>query len=260
MTQRQRDYVGVLSRHRPFSTCYTESLKSIMALHNEAINIWSHLIPTFWFLTMAVWFAATSEDPLDDDMAVVLIYQSAATFCFACSTLYHVFADHVHADWWQHLDHFGIVTVIWSSAIPFIHFSFDLERYTQQAYIILVSISAVVALTRISASRSGVHFNRTATHTLHGSIAAVPAIHRLFSCGLCDPLDIMKPFWSLVVANCLGGGYYAIGLVHESITMDSTISDASHQFMHATAVYGTWIYERGLISVYKARKRARQSC
>jgi hypothetical protein len=108
------------SRQRLRTASYKEAVISIASPHTKTVNIWSHLLGTTWFGYSAVRFAVTCTGPLTQDTLVILVYLVATALCFACSTLYHLFADHVWESSWLRLDHFGVVCAIWASSISFI--------------------------------------------------------------------------------------------------------------------------------------------
>ncbi|KAF2259130.1 hypothetical protein CC78DRAFT_592939 [Lojkania enalia] len=182
--------LGALVRRRNRSSSYIDSMKSIIALHDETINVWSHLVATIVFSTNTIWCTPTYNtlrsitrlrvDCVAKKAFTIFIFQTAATLCFACSTLYHIFANHPQARWWQRLDHFGIVALFWASTILFILFFFDYKQYLQQVYTALVTASAILSLACLRGSplhRPESQWDRIATHIVFGGIATLPAAH-----------------------------------------------------------------------------------
>jgi adiponectin receptor len=62
------------------------------------------LFGTLWFCASATRFAGTATSLFSPNTTAILAYFTANVFCFACSTLYHVFADHAEAEFWLRLD------------------------------------------------------------------------------------------------------------------------------------------------------------
>jgi adiponectin receptor len=104
---------------------------------------------TLWFCASATRFAVTATSLFSLNAAAILMYLIANIFCFACSTLYHVFADHAEADFWLRLDHLGIIYVIWASSISFIALSFGCYPGEQFAYTVVVTATAVLCSVRL---------------------------------------------------------------------------------------------------------------
>jgi adiponectin receptor len=141
--RKETTYISLLRRRR-HTTSYRDCMLSIVHLHSETINIWSHLFGTLWFCTSATRFAGTATSLSSTSAATILIFLTANTFCFACSTLYHIFADHAEADSWLRLDHLGIVCAIWASSISFVALSICCHPGEQYVYIGSVTAAAAV--------------------------------------------------------------------------------------------------------------------
>lgn len=249
----------MFSRHRPRSTSYLDSVKSIIHLHTETLNVWSHLAGALLISARIGQFAATCTDPLAADAIVILVYLAGAAVCFSCSTLYHVFTNHAQAALWQRIDHLSIVILIWASSIPFIHFSFICESTKLGAYMGLVTASAIISLICLWWSpfyHSGGLWSRVGTHVAVGALATLPAFdpsqerqyHALGPEG-----TLLRSFWALVMANSLGGGIYATNALERSFGRWLEMPDVSHHIMHITVVFGAWVYQQGLFFVYQAR-------
>jgi adiponectin receptor len=240
-----------LGQRRPISASYFNSIISTLRLHTETVNIWSHLFGTIWFSLSAIQFSASYKDTLTQNEFVVQLYLASAAFCFICSTLYHVFADHVHASSWQCLDHCGIVVFIWASSISFIFLSFDNERVVQWLYFTMVTLGATTSLVYLW-GMSHLHprrRHRIATHIGFGGSATLPALHYMYYCLRVNyDTTLLKAFLNLVIINSIGGGIYATGLVERVFGNWLNIPDVSHNIMHGMVIYGAWLYQHGLNS------------
>ena len=135
-----------LGQRRRCTTSYRASIASVVYLHTETLNIWSHLLGAVWFGSSAVRFAAAGSGPPTSDAVAVLIYLTATTLCFASSTLYHIFAGHAHAGAWQLIDHVGIVGNIWASSVSFTLLSFPCRSVEQWMLVALISSAAALSL------------------------------------------------------------------------------------------------------------------
>jgi adiponectin receptor len=239
-----------LSQRRIYTTSYLKSIISIVHLHSETINIWSHLFGTLWFCASATRFAGTAMSLFSPSTAAILAYLTANVFCFACSTLYHVFADHAKADFWLRLDHLGIVCAIWASSISFIALSFSCHSGEQYAYTIFVTAATALCTVRIlgnSQHSCSERRSRICTYVALGSLATLPA----FRCWhLSRDFGLLTAFGTLVVINTLGGAIYATHILDKAIKMKLGVPGASHYTMHILAVVGALVYEQGLLLAY----------
>ncbi|KAF2633132.1 hypothetical protein BU25DRAFT_327272, partial [Macroventuria anomochaeta] len=241
-----------LSRRRLRTSSYKICIVSLAGLHTETLNIWTHLLGAVWFVCSTIRFAAACANPLARDAAAVLVYLGATALCFTSSTLYHVFADHVHADAWLRIDHFGIACVIWASSVSFVLFSFDCRRGEGWTYIALVTAAAALCLARLwdmqGYSTKG-RLKRLSTHIAFGGLAAVPGLRCWHLHKQGQHVQLLKEFWSLVAINSTGGGIYATHLLDKAIGMELGLPDASHHVMHVMVFAGAWIYGRGLLAL-----------
>jgi adiponectin receptor len=240
-----------LGQRRIYTTSYRKSIVSIVYLHSETINTWSHLFGTLWFCASATRFAGTATSLFSLSTAAILAYFTANVFCFACSTLYHVFADHAEADFWLRLDHLGIVCVIWASSISFVALTFSCHSGEQYVYIIFVTAAAALCTVRIlgiSHHSCSERRSRISTYVVLGSLATLPAFHCWY---LGREFGLLTAFGTLFIINTLGGAIYATHILDKAIEMKLGVPGASHYTMHILAVAGAFVYEQGLLSAYK---------
>jgi adiponectin receptor len=120
----------VHSGYRPQSNSYARSAKSLGYLHNESVNIWTHLIGALMaviaastlFVTIRPRFLAASTE----DTIVFSCFFLGAVICLGMSATYHTIANHSPsvAKFGNRLDYFGIVFLIWGSFIPSIYYGY----------------------------------------------------------------------------------------------------------------------------------------
>jgi predicted membrane channel-forming protein YqfA (hemolysin III family) len=108
--------VDAIQRHRPQSTSYLECIKSIWYLHDETINIWTHLIAALVFLAISVRLWNGRKGKRVHQSCALHFYLPAATTFFLSSTLYHIFQNHIYVTLWHTLDHCSITLFMWASS------------------------------------------------------------------------------------------------------------------------------------------------
>lgn len=242
-----------VGRRRIHTASYRDAIFSIARAHTEMINIWSHLLATLWFTVKGARFAGTTMSLSSPRAAAVLAFLAASAFCFACSTLYHVFADHASADVWLRFDHIGIVCAIWASSVSFVVLSPDWHSSERLGHVLLVTAAATVCFTCLSTGSlygSSKRRFRIRTHVIMGSVAAIPALRCWYLHELGQDMGFFADFAAMVVVNASGGAIYATKLLDETIKKTLGVPGASHQVMHVLAVVGALIYERGLMLAY----------
>lgn len=142
----QQDNAYILTSYRPLSHSYTRSLLSLSYLHNQTVNIYTHLIgvPLFALAAHRAW---TTLSPLyasatHEDFVVFACFFAGLLACLSCSALFHTFANHsrlVHERWLL-LDFLGILALIAGSWVPGVYYGFYCQRSDARFYLTLVCI------------------------------------------------------------------------------------------------------------------------
>lgn len=133
--------------YRPQSNSYQKSAHSITYLHNESVNIWTHLIGA----TLAAITAITMYSVIQprfkmatrDDAMVFSCFFLGCIACLGMSATYHTLLNHSDAvaRFGQRLDHIGIVILIWGSFVPSIYYGFSGEPGLIRVYWSMVSFN-----------------------------------------------------------------------------------------------------------------------
>jgi adiponectin receptor len=252
-----------LGQRRPCTTSYAASIASVVYLHTETLNIWSHLLGAVWFCSSAVRFATAGSGSPPSDAVAALLYLTATALCFASSTLYHTFADHAHADVWQLIDHVGIIGNIWASSVAFTLLSFPCQSVERWMFVALVSSAAALCLCRllrIHPHDPCARQMRLCAHIALGALAALPALRTWLQRSQDKPTALLEKFAWLVLANSAGGGIYASHLLDKAVGMDWGLPDLSHHVMHVMVVAGALVYAQGISSRYHESAGLTSSC
>ena len=142
----QQDNHYIHSGYRPASNSFYKSFSSLGYLHNESVNIYSHLIGAFLFSILGFvlytiirprYGSATAGDVL----AFGCFFLGAA-LCLGMSATYHAISNHSQhiARFGNKLDYVGIVFLITGSFIPSIYYGFYCQPRLQRAYWTMVVI------------------------------------------------------------------------------------------------------------------------
>ncbi|KAH6613168.1 hemolysin-III related-domain-containing protein [Boeremia exigua] len=228
---RTEEYPSKLSRRRRGTTSYIDSVASIVRIHTETVNIWTHCLGALRFSASAarLVFAASGSAAETADGAVIVMYLAAAASCFLISSLYHTFANHARADLWQRIDHLGIVAVIWASSVSFTFFAFRCQPGPQWAHISLVTLASGWSLRRLW--KIGCKYQAQTA---------------------CQISSLLAAFAELFVANSIGGALYTTSILDDAIGKELGMPDASHHAMHVVVLFGAWRYQQGLLKAYRA--------
>ncbi|ROT34788.1 HlyIII-domain-containing protein [Sodiomyces alkalinus F11] len=133
----QRDNTFILTGYRRASSSYRASLASLTYLHNETVNIWSHLLGALFFLLVGAagaYAAVFLEHEIAPryataslaDVLVFACFFAGAVACLGMSATYHALSNHSRAvaRWGNKLDYAGIVVLIVGSYVPALYYGF----------------------------------------------------------------------------------------------------------------------------------------
>ena len=245
------------SRQRPTSSSYIKLIYSVASLHTKTVNIWTHVLSTMIFTASTIKFASMCRAPPTRETFAIFLYLVAGAFCFFCSTLYHIFSDHIAARSWQYVDHLGIVIWIWATSTSFIVFSFRHKKSRRRLHMYMISVASALStasLTKLQHGGSETQFIRSALHVTFRALSTLPALDYWYFC-FCKPrkLEVLWPFLILVIINSIGGGIYATKSLDNSVGKWLGLPDISHNIMHIMAIIGGRIFQKGLISVHNQR-------
>lgn len=152
----------IWTSYRPITPSVLRCLSSLLHLHNETVNVYSHLIPAMVALLgnglLFVYFSTTFPESSWSDQFVFHVYLTTSVICFGISSAYHTLLCHsAHvASLWVRLDYVAIVFQILGSFISGIYIGFYCEPHLQTIYWSMVcsTIYIIIAICILSYSRS----------------------------------------------------------------------------------------------------------
>lgn len=141
----RRDNAFILSGYRQSQNSYAHSFRSLFYMHNESVNIWSHLLGAIVFLAGAAYvdrvvrprYASASST----DVLVFACFFGGAVVCLGMSATFHTLLNHsaTVAKWGNKLDYTGIVALIVGSYVPALYYGFFCLPNLMTAYLWVVS-------------------------------------------------------------------------------------------------------------------------
>jgi adiponectin receptor len=141
----RRDNAYILSGYRATSNSYLRSIQSLGYVHNESVNIWSHLLGSIVFGVGGIWLwsvvAKRFPSATAADVAVFACFFAGAFACLGMSATYHALANHSAevAKWGNKLDYSGIVFLIVGSYMPALYYGFFCYPALLKLYMTAVS-------------------------------------------------------------------------------------------------------------------------
>jgi len=146
----QQDNHYIHTGYRPASGSFSKSFASLGYLHNESVNIYSHLLGAVIFsITAGVIYTQIKpryETASSGDVLAFSCFFLGAALCLGMSATYHAISNHSQhvARFGNKLDYVGIVFLITGSFIPSIYYGFYCQPRLQTTYWTMVSTASLV--------------------------------------------------------------------------------------------------------------------
>lgn len=245
--------------YRPPSYSLKKSIRSILAVHNETINIWSHIIGCVLFLAIPIYVFTTEIPPryrvaTREDIIVCSTYFIGVAICFFLSATYHTVANHSAGYHYAsvQLDYLGILILMYSANIPLIYYGFICEHLLRNIYWIIVSVLA--ALCAVSTMQPGFRDVkakkwRAVFYSAFGASSFAPIVHAIVLYGWEVQKDRMGLIWWAWVAffNLIGVATYGFKIPERFYAGRFDIVGQSHQIMHISVVVAAMMHVMGCL-------------
>lgn len=142
----QQDNHYIKSGYRPATSSFRKSFASLAYIHNESVNIYSHMIGAVVFtlsgsLLCAIVKPRYASAETADFLAFSCFFAGAA-LCLGMSGTYHTISNHspTVAKFGNKLDYLGIVCLVTGSVIPGIYYGLYCHPHLFEFYTIIVSL------------------------------------------------------------------------------------------------------------------------
>jgi len=93
----QSDNPYILSGFRDYAEgSFMECSKSVFHVHNDTMNIWTHILGGFWAILALyeVLFSPLTSAGSFSDKIIFTLFLTCSTACFSASAAYHIFRSH----------------------------------------------------------------------------------------------------------------------------------------------------------------------
>lgn len=140
----RRDNAFIHGGYRQIRGSYAHCARSLFYLHNESVNIWSHLLGALVAVGSAAYVGGIVRPRYESadaaDAAVFACFFGGAVVCLGMSATFHAVLDHSQAvaKWGNKLDYTGIVALIVGSYVPALYYGFFCQPVLFKAYLYVV--------------------------------------------------------------------------------------------------------------------------
>lgn len=257
----QRDNQFIRSGYRPESKSFKKSFASLGYIHNETVNIFSHLIPAIGFLIIAASLYLTIVPRYDSiekaDVFVFGCFFAGAAICLGMSATYHAISNHSYqvSRLGNKLDYVGIVFLITGSFIPSIYYVFYCHEHLQEFYWLMIcglglGCASVSIFDRFRTPAWRPY--RAGMFVAMGLSAIFPVLHGMEMYGIEEMRDRIGliPLISQGALYILGAGIYAARWPERTAPGKYDIWGSSHQIFHVLVVLAAFTHFYGLVIAF----------
>ena len=243
----------------------------MVSLHNETVNIWSHLIAAFAFpvgqlvLQLLVQYSFPEATALD--RFVFAANLGCAVITMTLSSLYHTLMCHSESvsKLWLRIDYIGILILILGSFFSGIYVGFYCESELRNNYwSMIILLSLITSILVLDPKLQGLYYRtlRTCAFVLTGLSGFVPITHGLVMYGW----DVMwmrsgMPYWFLEGAIYGLGAFIFATRIPESIWPGKfDIWFSSHQIFHVLVVIASLVHMYGVWDAFRWNYNNQRLC
>nr|POF18490.1 adipor-like receptor spbc12c2.09c [Quercus suber] len=249
------------SGYRPMSNSYYDSAASLGHLHNESVNIYTHLLGAIFAAVTGVTLYGSIKPRFEmataDDVWVFACYFLGATTCLGMSATYHTISNHSEAvaKFGNKLDYIGIVFLIWGSFVPAIYYGLGAERELVKIYWGMITSIAACTLTAIWHPKFKTSEWRPVRATVFvamGLSAVIPIIHGVQRYGAAQMQKQMGLTWIIGqgVLYIVGAALYAARIPERWSPGTFDIWGSSHQIFHVLVLLAAAVHLVGLLKAF----------
>ncbi|KAI5924221.1 hemolysin-III channel protein-like protein Izh2 [Camillea tinctor] len=234
-------------------------------IHNDTVNIYSHVIGAIVFLVLPLYIFSSEVPPRYEiatvtDVLVCSTYFLGVAVCFILSTLFHTFMS--HSERWYitgiKFDYQGILLLMWGSTIPLVYYSFPCEESSGIRVVYWIATTALAALCSVATFHpaiGGPHLGHVRA-VLFGAFGfgsfLAPVGHGILRFGLPEQSVRIGLQWIGLTALFNGAGVvlYALKFPERWYPRRFDIWGASHQIMHVAVVFAALAYTKAVIQAF----------
>ncbi|EQL37343.1 hypothetical protein BDFG_01308 [Blastomyces dermatitidis ATCC 26199] len=260
----QRDNHLIHTGYRPASGSFTVSFRSLGYVHNETVNIYTHLLPALSAIPLAFYLYKAISTRYDSathgDVLAFGCFFAGAAFCLGMSSIYHTISNHspAVARIGNAMDYIGIVALITGSFIPSVYYGFYcVPKFMKMYWTMILLIGAgctIVSITPRFRTPAWRPF-RAGMFISMGLSAVFPVLHGVSIFGVELMLKQIGLFWLV-----LQGALYIIGAIIYAARVPELwypggfdILGSSHQIFHMFVVMAAVAHLTGLLQAFDYR-------
>jgi len=246
----------ILTGYRPISRSCCYYTKSIFKLHNETINIWTHMLGAFTFIGILSYLNSDKNLGLYTGQAIIMnLYVISCILTYLFSGIMHTYypINEKYCKRLQSLDYVGIGLQIFTTMQVFIYYCFYCQSQLQLIYMNIMgafNLLCLIALTSSKLTQNEYKNIKVCCFLSQCFLFIIPMFHRLMLYENNDYDKVIKSHMIyfgvafIVFTLCI---IFYLGLIPERyVKGKSDIFGHSHQIFHVLSVLGSIIMFIGI--------------
>ncbi|CAJ1037132.1 Haemolysin-III related, putative [Leishmania lindenbergi] len=176
----------ILSYYRAGYTT-KQCFKSVFALHNETLSIWTHLLGFLTVLVLSLHILLSLGLHRTQDYLVFSVFQLGSMVMLGGSSIYHTLSAH-HCEQVHNvalaIDYFGITSMIVGSFYPPVFYLFSCLTVVRSVYLITITLLGILGLMGpffTFFNTQQFYWPRMILYSSLTSIGILPTIHMFFA-------------------------------------------------------------------------------
>lgn len=249
--------------HRP-PLPTSECFKSIIRIHTETGNIWTHLLGVVAFSGLAAFFLSRPSTEIEvKEKLVFSCFFAGAIVCLGLSFLYHTLCCNKSKEvgrLFAKFDYCGIAFLTVGSFVPWLYYSFYCDWKPQVIYLSIVvalGIGAVVVSTFDFFAGPKFRPLRAGVFIFFGLSGIAPATHYGIVNGWEKSLEEVAIGWLILMGSLYitGALFYAMRIPERFFPGKLDIWFHSHQIFHCFVIAGAFVHYHGisLMALYRLK-------
>jgi adiponectin receptor len=257
-----QDNPYVRAHYRPVSYSSFACLYSWTYLHNETLNIYTHMIPAIGSVFAQLWMQTLISSHFPEasigDRLVFALNILAATATLTLSTFYHTLMNHSFhvSSLWLRIDYVGILALTLGSFFSDIYVGFYCHPHLRTVYWSMITIlSLITSVLVLHPLLQGLKYrpHRTLAFVLTALSGFAPIGHGLYLYGWKGMWERSgMPYWFLEgLVYGLGATFFGTRFPESRWPGKFDVWGTSHQIFHVLVVGATCAHLWGVWSAYK---------
>lgn len=272
----QQDNHFIRSGYVKGTGSYKKSFGSLLYVHNETGNIYSHLVPLLVLMASLIYYVKYHLPVYGDHLPAwewlnFIQFGLAANFCLTMSSVFHCLKSHSHkvSKFGNQLDYFGIIILITCSLISIVMFAYVKDTFWKYTFcVVFLGLGSVCTVFTLDPKFSSAKYRpiRSTMFILFGLSGTLPIFVAFKKYGVAVTSEMAGLNWLILEGffYILGAVLYAMRVPERFTHLDQDetsllqkphigkfdIWGHSHQIFHVFVVIAAFCHWKALVACY----------